>query len=577
MGSLAVRSAVLLLLLLALPLALGEYWAFQLGLFFLYAIAALGVALCWGQAGFLPLGQALFVGLAAYLSGAALIQWGEAWWVFLLLPFAALAAGALAFLLGLIIFRGRSESGPYFAIITLAISLLAFQVANSWNEVTGGYNGMKGIPGLPGLEGFSDVYYLAAVALACAVALCGWLVQAPLGTLWRAIALNERRVAYFGYDTAMLKAIAFGLSGVLAGIAGALYAPQQGLVTPELVGFALSADLVIWVAVGGRKRVLGPVLGVVLVGILSAELRERTYYWDLIVAAGFVFVVLYASGGIGALLAPLERLLPGRRKALEPLRAPAPKAPRTAVTLAIEGVSAAAGEVRILDRLSLAIARPGIYCLIGPNGAGKTSTFNMLTGELRAQAGEVRLDGDTLSKPTPYRLARRGVGRKFQIPSVFGELSIDENLRIALWSGRTSLLDWLRPAPRRWDTPVLAALRGRYPFLDDGARLASALSHGERQVLELSMALVTEPRLLLLDEPCAGLSGEETAQVMAVIRWARDTLGLSVVIIEHDMALVKQLAEHVFVLHQGRLLAEGDVAAIRSDPRVHEVYVGAAE
>jgi len=240
-------------------------------------------------------------------------------------------------------------------------------------------------------------------------------------------------------------------------------------------------------------------------------------------------------------------------------------------------VSAAAGEVRILDRLSLAIARPGIYCLIGPNGAGKTSTFNMLTGELRAQAGEVRLDGDTLSKPTPYRLARRGVGRKFQIPSVFGELSIDENLRIALWSGRTSLLDWLRPAPRRWDTPVLAALRGRYPFLDDGARLASALSHGERQVLELSMALVTEPRLLLLDEPCAGLSGEETAQVMEVIRWARDTLGLSVVIIEHDMALVKQLAEHVFVLHQGRLLAEGDVAAIRSDPRVHEVYVGAAE
>jgi len=233
--------------------------------------------------------------------------------------------------------------------------------------------------------------------------------------------------------------------------------------------------------------------------------------------------------------------------------------------------------VRILDRLSLAVARPGIYCLIGPNGAGKTSTFNMLTGELRAQAGEVRLDGDILSKPTPYRLARRGVGRKFQIPSVFGELSIDENLRIAVWSARTSLLDWLRPATRRWDTPVMAALRGRYPFLDDGGRLASALSHGERQVLELSMALITEPRLLLLDEPCAGLSSEETAQVREVIRWARDTLGLSVVIIEHDMALVKQLAEHVFVLHQGRLLAEGDVAAIRSDPRVHEVYVGAAE
>ncbi|MGH8686745.1 MAG: ABC transporter permease subunit [Burkholderiales bacterium] len=573
----AARSAVLLLVLLALPLALGEYWAFQLGLYFLYAIAALGVALCWGQAGFLPLGQALFVGLAAYLSGAALIHCGQDWWVFLLLPLAALAAGALAFVLGLAIFRGRSESGPYFAIITLAISLLAFQVANSWNQVTGGYNGMKGIPGLPGVEGFDGVYYLAAAALACAVALCAWLVQAPLGTLWRAIALNERRVAYFGYDTALLKAIAFGVSGVLAGIAGALYAPQQGLVTPELVGFALSADLVIWVAVGGRKRVLGPVLGTVLVGILSAELRERSYYWDLIVAALFVFVVLVAPGGIGALLAPLERLLPGRGRTPGLLPAPAGKASRTAVTLAIDGVSAAAGEVRILDGLSLALGRPGIYCLIGPNGAGKTSTFNMLTGELGVQAGEVRLDGAALRRPTPSRLARRGVGRKFQIPSVFGELSIDDNLRIALWSGRSSLLDWLRPATRRWDTPVLAALRERYPFLRDGARAAAALSHGERQVLELSMALVTEPRLLLLDEPCAGLSGEETAEVMAVIRWARDLLGLSVVIIEHDMALVKQLAEHVFVLHQGRLLAEGDVAAIRADPRVREVYVGAAE
>ena len=577
MASLAARSVAFLLLLLALPFALGEYWAFQLGLFYLYAIAALGVALCWGQAGFLSLGQALFVGLAAYLSGHALIDWGESIWVVALLPLAALASGALAFLLGLTIFRGRSESGPYFAIITLAISLLAFQVANSWNEVTGGYNGMKGIPGLPGLEGFSDVYYVAAVALAGAVALCGWLIQSPLGTLWRAISLNERRVASFGYDTALLKAVAFGVSGVLAGVAGALYAPQQGLVTPELVGFALSADLVIWVAVGGRRRVLGPVLGAVLIGILSAELRERTYYWELIVAAIFVFVVLYAPGGLAALLAPLERLLPARPRTRPSLpAAPARLAPAT-VSLDIDGVSATAGDVRILDQLSLAILRPAIYCLIGPNGAGKTSTFNMLTGELRAQAGRVRLNDAILHKRAPYRLARRGVGRKFQIPSVFGELTIAENLHIAVWSGRSSLFDWLRPALSRWDTPVLATLRQRYPFLLESSRIAAELSHGERQLLELAMALITEPRLLLLDEPCAGLSAEETAQVMDVIRWARNELGMTVVIIEHDMAVVKELADHVFVLHQGRLLAEGDVATIRTDPRVHEVYVGATE
>jgi branched-chain amino acid transport system permease protein len=327
--------------------------------------------------------------------------------------------------------------------MTLAISLLAFQVANSWNEVTGGYNGMKGIPGLPGLDGIGAVYRVAAVALVAAIGLCSWLVRSPLGTLWRAIAINERRVAHFGFDTALLKALAFGIGGALAGVAGALYAPQQGLVTPELVGFALSADLVIWVAVGGRRSVLGPVLGTLLVGVLSAELRERTYYWELIVAAAFVVVVLHAPGGLGGLFAPLARRLPGRSR--RPWAAtPAPAVPRSRapLALAIEEVSASAGEVRILDRLSLAIDRPGIYCLIGPNGAGKTSTFNLLSGELADGAGTVRLDGEPLPRRAPHRLARRGVGRKFQIPSVFGELSVDDNLRVALWSRRGSVRHW---------------------------------------------------------------------------------------------------------------------------------------
>src|SRR5262249_38727220 len=160
--------------------------------------------------------------------------------------------------IGLVVFRGRTESGPYFALITLAIALLAFQMANSWNQVTGGYNGLKGIPALPGLDGFTAIYHVAAVALAAAVAVAGWLVHAPLGVLGRALAQNERRVAFFGFDTARLKAAAFGVSGALAGAAGVLYAPQQGLVTPEQCGFALSADLVIWTAVGGRRFVLGP-------------------------------------------------------------------------------------------------------------------------------------------------------------------------------------------------------------------------------------------------------------------------------------------------------------------------------
>jgi branched-chain amino acid transport system permease protein len=290
-----------------LPHVLGEFWAFQLSLYFLYAVAALGIGLCWGHAGFLPLGQALFFGLGAYLSGFALLRFGDSWLLALLLPGAALLPGVLAWVIGLVVFRGRTESGPYVALITLAITLLAFQVANSWNQVTGGYNGLKGIPAIPGLDGFTATYHVAALALAGAVLVTGRLVEAPIGVLWRALAENERRVSFLGYDTAHLKAAAFGASGALAGAAGALYAPQQGLVTPEQCGFMLSADLVIWTAVGGRRFVLGPVAGTVLIGVLTAELRDRIGWWEIVVAGIFIAVVLWAPGGIAGLAAPIRR------------------------------------------------------------------------------------------------------------------------------------------------------------------------------------------------------------------------------------------------------------------------------
>ena len=230
--------------------------------------------------------------------------------------------------------------------------------------------------------------------------------------------------------------------------------------------------------------------------------------------------------------------------------------------------------MRILDRLALEFDRPGIYCIIGPNGAGKTSTFNLLTGELAARTGKVLLDGADLTQLAPHRIVRLGVGRKLQIPTVFPELTIADNLSIALWSGRTARLDLLRPRLRRWSSALLVELRQRYGFLGDTERKAAELSHGERQVLELSMALATEPRLLLLDEPCAGLSPEETAGVIDVIRWASRRLDATIVVIEHDMSLVKELADTVYVLHNGTRLARGSVAEVQADPAVKAVYVG---
>ncbi|MEO8523448.1 MAG: ATP-binding cassette domain-containing protein [Caldimonas sp.] len=569
------RAGLAIAALLLLPFAAGEFWAYQLGLLYLYAIAALGLGLCWGRAGFLPLGQGLFFGLAAYLSGLALIAFEQSWWLLVLVPLAACASGLLAFLIGTLVFRRRGESGPYFSMITLALSLLAYQVANNWESVTGGFNGLKGIPGLPGLDSYTAAYYVAATALIAAALGTGWLYRSPLGVLWSALAHNERRVAMFGFDSNRLKAVAFGVSGLLAGIGGALYAPQQGLVTPQLCGFALSADLVIWAAVGGRGRLLGPALGAIVIGALTSALRDRFQFWEIGIAIVFILVVLLFPQGLVGVFAPLERWWGRGTGQAARVAARERTMTRGDARLEIDAIEVRLGEVRILDRLTLRFDRPGIYCVIGPNGAGKTSTFNMLTGELPAQSGRVTFEGRAIHRLQTHRIVRLGIGRKFQIPSVFAPLAIADNVVVALWSGRAKVLELLRPSLRRWSSPVLEELQARYPFLADPVRTASELSHGERQILELAMALLGEPRLLLLDEPCAGLSPQETAAAIDVIRWASERRGATIVVIEHDMSLVRKLADHVFVLHNGSLIAEGSVAQVQANAAVQAIYVGA--
>jgi len=479
----------------------------------------------------------------------------------------------LAYAIGVLVFRRRGESGPYFSMITLALSLLAFQIATSWNSVTGGFNGLKGIPGLPGLNDFSDVYYVSAAALLIVLAIAGWLYTAPIGVLWRALAQNERRVQLFGFDTNQLKAFAFGMSGLMAGIGGVIYAPQQGIVTPQAVGFGLSADLVIWSAVGGRGSLLGPVIGTLLVGSLTAQLRDTLPFWEVLMAVFFIVIVLVFPRGIVGLADPLARFLRSRRKH------PAIAAPKRLnsdppARLVLNSIGVRAGEFTILDRLSLDFDPTGIFCVIGPNGAGKTSMFNAVSGELATVTGSIDLGGMSVSGLTPHRVTRLGVARKLQIPSVFQHLSIADNLAIALWSGRASKLQLLDPRLRRWTTPMLEDLQKRYPFLASAERKAGELSHGEQQILELAMALLTEPRVLLLDEPCAGLSPEETTAVIGIVRWAAQRLGGAIIVIEHDMSLVKELAEVVYVLHNGTLLAKGSVAAIQADAAVRAVYVG---
>ena len=586
MGSTLGASLAVFLGLALVPFVWSSFTAYELGLYLLYGMVGQGIALCWGRAGFLPLGQALFFGIGAYLAGAGLRSLGGDSW--LLLPVfagACLIPALLAGAVGALVFDRQVGSGPYFSLITLALAMLGFQLANSMVEVTGGFNGMTGIPELAGIDPFEHLYYVIVAALAVTTAVSGYLRRSPFGQLLAAIAQNEERLQYFGFRTSRLKAVAFAISAGMAGLAGALYAPHQGIVTPQAVGFLLSAELVIWTAVGGRTSLAGPVLGAVAIGFLASGLRDTFLYWEVAVALVFVIVVLRWPAGVAGMLQSAAARAIGRRGGPGGSRERSPErritlpmpAGKPSPKLRFEAVDVTVGSVEILRGLSFEIDAKAIHCMIGPNGAGKTSALNALTGKLPLAAGDIRWAGASLSGERPYGTAARGIGRKFQVPSIFPALTIGQNVDIAIWANRLRAADLFRLTPYRWRTELLGRLESRFPFLRDDGQPAGTLSVGERQMLDFALTMLAEPDLVLLDEPCAGLSVEETARMTEAIAELTAEIGATGIIIEHDMQVVERLSDHVLVLHQGRLLASGTMDEVRNDPAVQAVYAGGSK
>ena len=569
----AKSAAFLAAVLVALPFASSEFVAYQIALFLIYGIAAQGVALCWGRLGFLPLGHALFFGLGAYLFGGMLKGAESNPALYLALPLAVAVPALLAYVIARLVFARSSRSGPYFSLITLALTMLGFLAAQQWSGLTGGFNGMANIPDIPGTSRYETLYWLVAAVAVVSTLVLAMLAARPIGVVWEAVAQNEERLQLLGYATDRVKANAYAFSALLAAAAGALFSAHQGIVTPQAMSFILSTEFVIWAAVGGKGSSLGPLLGATVVGYASAELREQFLYWEVAVAALFIVVVLFLPNGVAGLLK--RRADPRHGK-----DSPAPAAHEAATTkapvsLTLDGVKTAQSGVTILDGLSLALSGPGIRCVIGPNGAGKTSSFNVITGRLPLLGGGVALNGHDIGGLSAWRVARKGIGRKMQVPSVFHDLTVRENLGLAVWAGRASAVDTLKRATLGWHTGLLADILQEFPALASQLDApAGTLAQGHRQALELAMTLLPEPKLVLLDEPCAGLSPGETHQMIDAIKTLVSQIGAAALLIEHDITAVDAMGGDVYVLHQGRLLDKGSLADIQSSAAVRAVYAG---
>ncbi len=571
LAALVVLAAALVLLG---PSVLDEYVVNILIRSFLYGSIAVTVDILWGFTGILTFGQAVFFGIGAYALGLAVTTYDFTAPVVIVAFLAGpLVAAAVAALVGWLAF-GPRVSPLYISVITLVQSVIFVQVIYSGGNWTGSSSGLSGFDTFDLSMG--AWFQIAGVALVLVTAL-GWVfVRSDYGRLLVAIRENEQRCRYCGIGTARVKTGLLAGSAVVAAMAGFAYAGYNDVIAPDLGNFQFGTELVIWVALGGRGTLLGPAVAAVLIDFTSAYLSGTLpFIWQLIVGLVFIVVIVLAPQGLGPALMRLVPLSRRRAEAVPRLvRTPDPDVGGAGdgPAVSVEGVSRFYGSLRVLEDIGFSARAGELVSLVGPNGAGKTTLIRCISDGLERSGGRVTVGGVEIGRRSPEACVRLGLGRKFQTPNVFDALSVAQSLRIAR-AGH----EGLSPLRRAGTVPLPAAAMRVIEATGLASQLGTTvkhLSHGAKQALELAMVLAMEPRVLLLDEPTAGLTrGERTLIGTILVSLVRDH-GLCILLVEHDLEFVREISSRIVVLHQGRILLDGTVAEVTGSELVRTIYTG---
>jgi branched-chain amino acid transport system permease protein len=558
------------------PFVLDTYLLNTLIRAFHYALVALTVDILWGYAGILTFGQAAFFGIGAYAAALVFTHIGFSPATIAFAIALALAAPALVGLLvGWLSFYPGSTP-LYASVVSLAFPIVVTQIIFSGGTFSGSSSGLVGYQVIDfSIEAW---FWIAGGALLVFGALAYIFVKSEMARVLVAIRDNEERCSYLGINTPRVKILLTAALASIAGLTGFSYANFSAVVAPELTSFVFGTELVIYVALGGRGTLIGPLVGTIGMDVLSSYLSgDLPYVWKLIVGLIFIAVIVALPNGIAPLVeATWRRVVHARRAAgsdrLVVRLCSKPVAAVSTTTLEIVGVSKSFGSLKVLEGISLTIVDGELVSLVGPNGAGKTTLMRCVSDGRERSSGLVRVNGYDIATMPPFRVASLGVGRKFQTAGIFESLTVAECLRIACAlhdqpSFLRSLERLALPAAARLviDATGLAELLSRE---------ARFLSHGQKQALELAMVLALEPQIILLDEPTAGLTKAERARIGRVLVDLVAQYRLAVVLVEHDLDFVREISSRVVVLHQGKIVLDGTVADVVGSQIVRNIYLG---
>ncbi len=573
--------------LAAAPLLLPQYYVTLMDYVGLAGLVTLGVVLLTGVAGLTSFGQAAFVGLGAYATALVTTAFGGSPWLGLAAGLTLTAVAAL--FLGFITLR---LSDHYLPLGTIAWGISIYFVFGNL-EFLGRHTGLTGIPSLSAFDWTFDtagrLYPVIWLVLALALLSTSNLLDSRIGRAIRALRGHTRMAAGFGVDTGRLKIVVFVYSAMLASLSGWLYAHFLRYVSPAPFGVNAGIDYLFMAVIGGSQHVWGAVVGAAVMTFLQEWLKDilphllgRNGNYEIIVFGLLVIMLLHRTSD--GLLPFLGRMIESDKRSGRPASArllpQRPKLTPGEPLLSIDNVTKRFGALVAVNNLSFDVRAGEIVALIGPNGAGKSTLFDLTTGMLSASAGKIRFRGANIERATAHGIAKLGIGRTFQHPNLISEMSALENAAVGAYlRGKCGWIAAGLRLDRAEEAGLLDEAAARLKRVGLGAHLhdaAGSLPLGSQRILEIARALCADPLLLLLDEPAAGLRHLEKLALAELLRDLRDE-GVSILLVEHDMKFLMDLADRVVVMEFGRRIAEGAPCEIQSNPAVLDAYLGGVE